>query len=131
MMLAVPDEFPAESAQITGHRATQAQFTKFCDGISQPRVALQRGRHGATERFLSSFLCSIDQWATSHAARRLRQYAGSASISDIRRHASGLGGRSSCSHDRTVDGSTSRNAANAAWLIAIIPRTRRTSAPPY
>src|SRR5271157_873055 len=68
---------------------------------------------------------------TRHTASRLRQWAESASISDSIRHAIGLGTRSSCSHDRTVEGSTPRNAAKAAWLMASSSRTRRTPSPSY
>ncbi len=66
-----------------------------------------------------------------HATRRFRQCAGSVSISDNSRHASELGWRSPCSHDRTVDGLTPREAANAAWLIGSIFRTRHMPWPCY
>ena len=63
---------------------------------------------------------------TRHATNRFRQYSGLASISESRRQAIGLGERSPCSQDLTVDGSTPRNAAKAAWLIASRSRTLRT-----
>ena len=60
-----------------------------------------------------------------HAARRLCQWVGLASISESMRQASVLGDRRPCSQERTVDGSTPRNPAKAAWLVPSRSRTLR------
>ncbi len=65
------------------------------------------------------------------AARRLCQWVGLASISESMRQASVLGDRRPCSQERTVDGSTPRNPAKAAWLVPSRSRTLRTSSPLY